>query len=828
MDSKRAAKHGPDVRPMTASTPIRWAWVAVGVTLAAMCYPVHLQAQSLGPDNPTYRTIEKVFDDLVGAIGDGRAAPSLSVLPRAVDEGMKVAWFVPSNSVLYVEERAFDLCRKVGADSLNALAALLGHELAHFYKEHDWQGDFGNGFADIEVGRSIRQLERAEEQMVRYESEADYFGGLYGYVAGYNTLAVTPEFLRLVYDEYELDEAIRGYPSLGDRQEIAKRQQAKLEMLIPVFEAGNHLLLLNEFTAAADCFDHISRTFPSREILNNAGVARALAAQDLFQPGELRFAYPFELDADSRLRQDAEDHRSGFAGTDSERRTRLLRSARDRFAEAHQRDGEYAAAIVNLACVADLLGNPEEAVYLAKEAMKVAGKGGDALSRANALIIRGIAQASDALGEVDLGRTDFEEAKLGNSPLALANLAILDRADPFDPSRQGREKLSVAREQSIGQGTPEYETIAADGVVTTVPVGAQGRSDIFVYTKELEGFDGFIIDAGSEQGIISLLSTWPGYSGETTRGIEVGSRFDEVQARYGQPTRLITGRRQTHTIYEKAGISFRIDADGMVSGWTLFRTEKGEFYDPVAEVSQEVSKELRVALVVGNSEYADSPLRNTVNDAVAMTKALQECGFDVEQRIDAKRRDLDEAIRNFGVKLKAGGVGLFCYAGHGAQVESQDYLIPVDADIQYEPDVKYKGIRVTEVLDYMASAHNRINIVILDACRNNPYARRFRSGSLGLGGSSGTTAEGAASGALIAYSTGPGMVAEDGGGENGLYTEKLLQFMFEPGLTIEQVFKSVAREVRNATGDDQRPWQTNNLTEDFYFLPSVEAQGFAL
>ena len=799
---------------------------ALGVAFVVVWLPAQLGAQSLVADHPTYRTVENVYDDLVRAIGDGRAAPTLSILPRGIDAGMKVAWFSPGSDVLHIEERAFDLCRRVGADSLNALAALLGHELAHYYKDHDWPGDFGNGYADLEVGQRIRQLERATERLVEYESEADYFGGFFGYVAGYNTLGVTPALLRLVYDEYELDATIPGYPSLADRQEIASRSQHQLAALVPAFDAGRQLLLLHEHDTAALCFDFISRTFPSREVLNNAGVARALEAQRLFRPGELRFAYPFELDARSRLRRDTEDYRSGFADAHSERRIHLLQEAAELFAKAQARDRAYAAAIVNLASVAELSGNADAAVLHAEQAMAVANAAGDSLSLANAFIIRGIARAGEDLGEVDLARADFEEARQGNRPLAETNLAIIDGVDGRAVSVDDSETRSAARERTIGPGTRAFDEIASHGVVTIVPVGAPGRSDVVIMTKPVDGFDGVIIDAGVDQGTVSLMSTRRGYGGQTARGIEVGSRFEELLPLYGQPTRLVAGRQATYCIYEKVGISFRVDDQGTIAGWTLFSKER-EFYEPVTELSQQLNVEPRVALVVGNSGYSEAPLRNTVHDAIDMTKALEECGFEVVQRIDADRRNMRRAIRDFGTRLKAGGVGLFYYAGHGVQVNGQNYLVPVSADVHNETDVVDEGVRVASVLEYMENAQNRINIVILDACRNNPYARQFRSGSSGLASINATTAVRAVSGALVAYSTGPGMVAADGEGENGLYTQKLLQFMKVPGLTIEQVFKSVAREVTQATDNGQTPWQSNSLTGDFYFLPPVAAQGFA-
>jgi hypothetical protein len=163
-----------------------------------------------------------------------------------------------------------------GPDSLDALASLMAHELAHYYKDHGWVGDFGNGFADLSVGKKLKKLKRQAAKIVEIETQADYFGGLFGYLAGYNTLGVPPALLNAIYAEYQLEEPLAGYPSLAERREIARRSQRQLAALVPVFEAGNYLMLTGHYAQAAGAFDYIARTFPSREILNNGGVVRAL------------------------------------------------------------------------------------------------------------------------------------------------------------------------------------------------------------------------------------------------------------------------------------------------------------------------------------------------------------------------------------------------------------------------------------------------------------------------------------------------------------------------------------------------------------------------
>ncbi len=222
----------------------------------------------------------------------------------------------------------------------------------------------------------------------------------------------------------------------------------------------------------------------------------------------------------------------------------------------------------------------------------------------------------------------------------------------------------------------------------------------------------------------------------------------------------------------------------------------------------------RLALVIGNSNYLTTPLKNPVNDARDISAALQKLGFQVIYAEDATRRKMDESIRNFYQKLRNGGVGLFYYAGHGMQVSGRNYLIPVDARIESESDIEHESIDIARVLGKMEDAGNPVNIVILDACRDNPFARSFRSSRGGLARMDAPT------GTIVAYATAPESVAADGKGQNGIYTKHLLKAIMKPGLTIEQVFKTVRNNVITETDSKQTPWESTSLRGDFYFTSS--------
>lgn len=223
----------------------------------------------------------------------------------------------------------------------------------------------------------------------------------------------------------------------------------------------------------------------------------------------------------------------------------------------------------------------------------------------------------------------------------------------------------------------------------------------------------------------------------------------------------------------------------------------------------------RLALVIGNADYPASPLRNPVNDATAMARTLRKLGFEVMDGTDMTHRQMMALLDNFGEKIRKADIALFYYAGHGMQLDGQNYLIPIDADLRSEQEARYKAVNAGLLLAKMEVADARINLMILDACRNNPFARSFRSSQQGLAQMD------APSGTLIAYATAPGQVASDGAGSNGLYTEALLKHLDQPGLKVEDVFKRVRIEVREATGGEQTPWESSSLVGDFYFQPTI-------
>ena len=226
----------------------------------------------------------------------------------------------------------------------------------------------------------------------------------------------------------------------------------------------------------------------------------------------------------------------------------------------------------------------------------------------------------------------------------------------------------------------------------------------------------------------------------------------------------------------------------------------------------------RVALVIGNADYKGSltRLRNPVNDARGMAQVLEEIGFEVISLYNANRKQIGMAVGEFGKKIGSEGVAIFYFSGHGLQVEGQNYLVPVEANIAEATDVEYECNSVNRVLDTMeARRGNRINVVILDACRNNPFGYGNKSV-----GSRGLAAIPDASGSLIAYAAGAGSVAKDGTGRHSPYTESLIKHIKTPNLELTSIFKAVARDVSEATDSKQKPGWYSNVSEDYYLVVS--------
>lgn len=218
------------------------------------------------------------------------------------------------------------------------------------------------------------------------------------------------------------------------------------------------------------------------------------------------------------------------------------------------------------------------------------------------------------------------------------------------------------------------------------------------------------------------------------------------------------------------------------------------------------------ALIIGNAAYPESQLTNPVNDANDISEKLSRLGFETTLRTDVKNKAMEEALDFFALKLETCDVALFFFAGHGMQINGKNYLTAIDTNFEKEINAKYSSLPLDQVIETMEKGSNKTDIIILDACRTNPYERKWR----------GTDSQGLApvyapKGMIIGYATSPGQVAYDGDGRNGTYTDAFLRHVSTPDITIEDLFKRVRNTLSSSTRGRQISWEHTSLMGDFYF-----------
>jgi hypothetical protein len=242
--------------------------------------------------------------------------------------------------------------------------------------------------------------------------------------------------------------------------------------------------------------------------------------------------------------------------------------------------------------------------------------------------------------------------------------------------------------------------------------------------------------------------------------------------------------------------------------------------------AQAALAENRVALVIGQSNYrAVPPLPNPANDAKAVSQLLAESGFDVSSASDLSQNQMREAVSDFAAKVAAKGadtVALVFYAGHGLQIDGENFLVPVDVDPKREADIPLQALRLNDILNTLTSVPSKMRILLLDSCRNNPFPEISRTAGHGLAI---VDAKTGAPGTFVSFSTSPGAEAADGAGADSPYTSALLFAAREPGLSIEDTFKRVRVSVNKVTDGRQTPWDSSSLTDDFRFFPGPGAAG---
>jgi len=569
-------------------------WLLSG--FAWLCLIGQASADEMLPrTDPKVRQAEQVYRNLLRVIGDNRTPPEFRMV-RGKASTFDIAMFSPKHHRVVLEERFYDLAQSLPPSiGSHALALIIGHELAHFYRSHPWAIEFGRAFADRqrdskEPGElSVGQASAANvAERRRIETEADYFGGFYSFLAGYHPLAVSSHVFDAVYREYKFDDSLPAYEHLKHRKAAAQNAQAQLQQLVPLFEAGLYLSAIKDHLNAARVFDRIAADFPGPEMFNNAGVALANESLRWGPEAARRFIYPFELDSDTRLSE--EEGRGGTGAGEEEREQRrieLLEQAKVKFEKVAVAFPSYATAAVNHAAVLDLLGQYDLALGKTREALVFVGKEGLNNTGRQAHLVEGIAAAH--LGRIDEARKAFLAARTLGSPFAEGNLAVL--------SGHGIREGGPAHADEIARNLLQPEQVGglniADVRIGDLLAGQDskvlGRWDADEEQTELQIFrakkgpvqvTAVLRGPASKRSRVIWLSADPGSQGKSLRGISVGQSVAQLEERYGAPGSVIMSRQGMYHLYENRyrgslyGFMVRIDGLQLIRDWVVYRIEE--------------------------------------------------------------------------------------------------------------------------------------------------------------------------------------------------------------------------------------------------------------
>ncbi len=334
---------------------------------------MHTHAQTLLQKQKMAQT---VFENVVNAYGNAKAAPILIILPNTKKERVVAAYSSTPQPTIRVDEQLIDICLQLKVDSLNALATIISHELAHYYNDHTFCSDYA--FAT----NNKKLMEASKDSRVEKETKADRDGIFYAMIAGYKPLQSFENILTIIYKKYKLPVNLLGYPTLTERKKIITYQTGEVKNLLAVYNAGILLLYLNYLPESADCFAYLSVYFPSREVYNNLGVSKFLQAVQLITNDTLNVIYPIDIDPVSRL------YISTTRGTDTEIKDYklILKEAKKYFEKAKSLDPLYCASFLNLVCTNTALHNYEMAIGDINEATELINKDEVQLTHINALI----------------------------------------------------------------------------------------------------------------------------------------------------------------------------------------------------------------------------------------------------------------------------------------------------------------------------------------------------------------------------------------------------------------------------------------------------------
>lgn len=525
--------------------------------------------------NYKYTATKSVFTTLTTAFGSSMDPPLIEINNK--DNPQKyIASYIPgSENLIIIDEELYDLTVTFRSDSSNALAAIISHELAHHYQRHNFCSDFAFILGKKNsLSKRITKIDKDIKE--KTESEADYYGMFYGYVAGFNTFSTFPSILDKIYNYYKLPEKIKGYPSKSERKDIANASAKKLEDWIAIFDAGELLFTLKKYDEAFECFNKLSQMFPSREIINNAGVIRLSAALDLLSTDQNPFVIPVEFDAETRLKRGS----TREIENNDLIINRLVQNAIALFEKAIQIDPEYNNSQINLACAYIVLKNYNLAIGISDKLLKGIKTGSDQRTLSRLYTIRGISYYY--LGDGKKAEEDISKAKtIDNNSITSYNEALLEEAlkGPLEKIYDKLASLFNKQQQNTEQ---ELNTNLLDEKIGQRNVNQMSLLNIGK-NIEIEN-DGKITNikfnnnsSYSEMAITSYavhlktLYTRFGYTGKTARNLGLYDPENALLKAYGKPTYTIEAMTGKYIIYKKQRIIFYLSNKRKIGKWWIYQ-----------------------------------------------------------------------------------------------------------------------------------------------------------------------------------------------------------------------------------------------------------------
>lgn len=493
---------------------------------------------------------QRIFDDLVEARGSFR----MPVPELVMNNGRRyMAWMHPGRRQIGLEEQAYDICASLGKDSLNALAAMLAHEIIHYYEDHDWKRNFINQNEGLEAAAQLEGLSEG----LKYETQADYFGGILALSAGYNTYGTLSPLLKQAYASYGLPEEIQGYPSLRERLALSQNTARRLEKLFQVYQTANYLALINGYADAMQYYEFILGEYQGFELYNNAGATALLAALELTPKAEMPFVLPIELDLESRLGQVT----ARIPKEAAARKAVLLEKGQQLLKNALLLDEAQSSAHLNLANLHVLKAEWLDAEYRAQKALALAKAQAAPAAEAQAQVTLGVAAALQ--GDTTQGIEYFRLARDLGAPLGKINLAVL----------QGGANI-VAPQSYNTKGVEEIESVFPEDFLVaptfTATVNLPGK--IYCGYKNMPQSNIFqhYVDDGSNR-FAWFHRTGPNYDGHTLKGLEIGAPGNAIRAAYGAPDRVLSLGGGQCLAYDSRKLLLLTNGKGQLKSWVVYR-----------------------------------------------------------------------------------------------------------------------------------------------------------------------------------------------------------------------------------------------------------------